>query len=188
MSLPEAHRYSSLPGGRTIKRFAGIAALISIGFAVTSCGSDGFKPMYAASLNGGTLSNEMAAVSVTTIPGRVGQRIRNELVFQTTGGGHEKAPKYSLDVTLTERVTSTLVNLEGDSASQIYSLDASFSLVDKQSKKVLFRGKSYGRAGFERFGSIFANVRAREDAEDRAARTVARDLKIQLEGYLARRT
>ena len=144
--------------------------------------------MYAASLNGRDLTNELASVSITTIPGRVGQRIRNELKFQTTRGGDQQAPKYTLDVALTERVTSTLVSREGDSASQIYSLDAKYSLVDQQTKKVLLQGNSYGRAGFERFGSIFANVRAREDAENRAARTVARDLKSQLESYLASRT
>jgi LPS-assembly lipoprotein len=46
-------------------------------------------------------------------------------------------------------------------------------------------GTSYGRASFERFNSIFSNVRAREDAETRAAKVVAEDLKARLSAHLA---
>ena len=87
--------------------------------------------MYAASsFGGGALAAKLAAVDVNTIPGRVGQRIRNELVFQSTGGGEKAPAKYRLEITITERVTSTLVNQAGDSAGQIYQLDARFVLRD----------------------------------------------------------
>jgi LPS-assembly lipoprotein len=49
---------------------------------------------------------------------------------------------------------------------------------------VVLSGKSYSRAGFERFTSIFSNVRAREDAENRAAETVGQDLRARLTAYL----
>jgi LPS-assembly lipoprotein len=38
---------------------------------------------------------------------------------------------------------------------------------------------------FQRFESVFSNVRARKDAEDRAASTVADDLKSRLAAYLS---
>jgi LPS-assembly lipoprotein len=46
-------------------------------------------------------------------------------------------------------------------------------------------GRSYGRAGFERVNSVFANVRAREDAENRAAKTVGDELRTRVLAYLA---
>ena len=49
----------------------------------------------------------------------------------------------------------------------------------------MLQGASHGRAGFERFQSIYSNVRARDDAENRAARTVADDLKMRLATYLS---
>jgi LPS-assembly lipoprotein len=52
-------------------------------------------------------------------------------------------------------------------------------------KVVVLQGLSGGRAGFERYSSIFSNVRAREDAENRAAKTVAEDLKSRLATFLA---
>ncbi len=177
------HRNNSF---RTCWRAAAASALLAISLA--GCGSGGFQPMYAASTYGGSLSQKMAAVKVTTIPGRVGQRIRNELVFQATGGGQPAVEqRYQLSIAITERVTSTLVNAQGDSASQIYELDVKFTVSDIATNEVFLTGDSYGRAGFERFTSIFSNVRAREDAENRAARTVAHDIKSRLEAFLSKR-
>jgi LPS-assembly lipoprotein len=50
---------------------------------------------------------------------------------------------------------------------------------------VVLKGSSFARAGFERFESIFSNVRAREDAENRAAKALGDDLKSRLVAYLA---
>jgi len=143
--------------------------------------------MYANSSVGGSgIVEKLRSVKITNIPGRVGQRIRNELVFQSSGGGELATAKYTLDITITERVTTTLVNVEGDSAGQIYQIDATFKLSNKSDNSIIYNGKSYARAGFERFSSIFSNVRAREDAENRAAKTIAHDIKSQLEPALAR--
>ena len=46
-------------------------------------------------------------------------------------------------------------------------------------------GTSYGRIAFQRFDSVFSNVRARNDAENRAATTVAEDLKSRLAAFLS---
>ena len=53
-------------------------------------------------------------------------------------------------------------------------------------KKVLLTGASYGRAGFERFQQIYSNVRARDDAENRAAKTIADDLKTRVAAAISR--
>ena len=85
-----------------------------------------------------------------------------------------------------ETLTSTLVRIDGEALSQIYSIEASFRLIDVNSKAVVFQGTSNARAGFERFQSIYSNVRAREDAENRAAKVIAEDIKIRLATYLSR--
>jgi LPS-assembly lipoprotein len=145
----------------------------------------GFRPMYGSLGSGPSLEEKLAQVEFGTIPGRVGQRIRNELVFQGTGGGTLLTPTHRLQVTIRESVVSTLVRQDGESQSQLYNLDAKFQLVRLADKKVVLEGTSHGRAGFDRFSSIFSNVRAREDAENRAARTVAQDLKSRLGAYLS---
>ena len=64
-------------------------------------------------------------------------------------------------------------------------VNASFKLVDIKSKKVVLQGTSHARASFERFSAIYSNVRARDDAENRAAKTIAEDLTTRLAAYLS---
>ena len=146
----------------------------------------GFRPMYGTSSLGGSNVNEkLAKIEIAPVPGRVGQRIRNELIFTTTGGGAPLPPEYRLEVVIKETLTSTLVRKDGEAQGTVYNLDAKFRLIKLADKPVVLEGASYGRAAFERFKSVFANVRAREDAENRAAETVGTELKGRLAAYLA---
>lgn len=167
----------------------GLSLLFAAAIALSGCGdAAGFRPMYGAAASGGNVGEQLKQVDFAPIPGRVGQRIRNEMIFQTTGGGNPLPPTHRLEVVLSENLTSTLVNVQGEAAGQVYSVQASFRLVDTKEKKVVFQGASHARAGFERFESIYSNVRAREDAENRVARTIADDLKTRLAAYLSRTT
>jgi LPS-assembly lipoprotein len=162
----------------------GLVALTST--ALTACGDAGFRPLYAPSAAGVVASDRLKEVDFAPIPGRVGQRIRNGLIFESTGGGYAAPPQYRFEVVVQENVTSTLVNTKGEVAGAVYQVQASFRLIDSKAKKVVFQGTSHARAPFERFESIYSNVRAREDAENRAARTISDDLKTRLAAYLSR--
>lgn len=169
---------------RAASRLVLAAALVAP--FLSACGNSGFKPLYGAAGIGAQANEKLAKVSVAIIPGRVGQQIRNEMIFHATGGGGEVVnPEMRLEVAIRESVTSTLVRIDGESGGQIYSVEAKFQLVRVSDKSVVLSGTSYGRASFERNVSIFSNVRARDDAEDRAAKVVAEDLKARLSAYLA---
>jgi LPS-assembly lipoprotein len=127
----------------------------------------------------------MAGIDVVPIPGRVGQKLRNELIFDTTGGGNAGTTRYRLEIAIKESVTDQLVQITGDATGQVYQLDATFKLVDAASGKVLYQGKAISRAPYNRFQEIFANVRARYDAENRAARTVSESIRTQVAAHLA---
>ena len=163
----------------------GLSLLLAVAPVLAACGNSGFRPLYGTTPSGAGLQERLAQLDVATIPGRVGQRIRNELIFQASGGGELAPPVYRLEVSITESVLSTLVKPDGDALSQVYSLQANFKLINIRTKQVVLTGSSNGRAGFERFQSIYSNVRARDDAENRAARTVADDLKTRVAIYLS---
>ena len=148
---------------------------------------EGFRPMYGPTASGVGVQERMKTVDISVIPSRVGQRIRNELIFQSTGGGLPEKPEFRLDIAIREGLTSTLVKNSGEALGQLYTLDASFKLVRLSDKKVVMEGTSHGRAGFERFQQIYSNVRAREDAENRAASTVADDIRTRLAAVLSSR-
>ena len=160
--------------------------MLAVAAALTACGDAGFRPLYGSTAAGGYVPERMKQVDFAPIPGRVGQRIRNDLIFQTTGGRDSLPPQYRFEVVLKENLISTLVDLKGEAAGAVYTVEASFRLIDSRDKQVLFQGSSHGRASFERFESIYSNVRAREDAENRVARTIADDLKTRLAAYLSR--
>lgn len=168
-------------------RLAALALVVGPGLAACG-GADGFKPMYAAHAGtGSAVSAKMAQVSVTTIPGRVGQQLRNELIFRTTGsGGATTDPRYQLEIVIRERLGAALVDVEGNAETQIYQMDANFQLTDSREKEVILKGQSFGRASFQRFQTIYANVRAKREAENRAARTVAQDISGRIEAFLSR--
>ena len=183
MSSAEASRARVIKSHRSLVR--GLALLLAMTPVLAACSNGGFQPLYGTTPSGAGLQERLAQLDIATIPGRVGQRIRNEVIFQSSGGGELLPPTHRLEVSITELVLSTLVRPDGDALGQTYQLQANFKLIDIRSKQVVLTGTSSGRAGFERFQSVYSNVRAREDAENRAARTVADDLKTRVAIYLS---
>lgn len=184
--MSSADKTSGHRSGRLLLAALACAAAASV--MVAGCGdSSGFRPLYGSSGIGGAGAQEkFQAVEFAPIPGRVGQRLRNELIYESTGGGAPLPPEYRLDIAINESVSATLVKIDGNANGQVYNLDASFKLIRLTDKKVVMTGKSYGRAGFQRVESIFANVNARQDAENRAAKTVGEELRTRLLAYLSR--
>lgn len=157
-----------------------LGASVLVAPAMSAC-----RPMYGPTASGAPLKEVMASVEITTIPGRVGQVVRNELIFDTTRGGYANDPKYRLDIAVRESSSSLLVTQTGDAQGEMFHLDADFKLIKLATNEVVFQGKSSGRAAFDRYESIFTNVRGRRDAENRAAKTVADDIGTRIAAYLS---
>jgi LPS-assembly lipoprotein len=167
-------------------RSSALFASLLAGLAALALAGCGFQPLYGGTTAGGAkLSEVMATVEITPIPGRVGQRLRNELIFANTGGGSASKTRYRLDIVIKERVTDQLVQITGDATGQVFQLDATFKLFDAAKGMVIYQGKAVSRAPYNRFQEIFANVRARYDAENRAARTVSESIKVQIAAHLS---
>ena len=158
---------------------AALAVTAALGLA--GCG---IRPLYGTTASGSRVGAVMAGVEVTPIPGRVGQRLRNELIFANTGGSAPSRSNYKLDIVIKESLLNELVQITGSAQSQVYELDATFKLITHDGKVVL-EGKATSRAAYERFETIFSNVRARVDAENRAASTVAESIKVRVAAYLS---
>jgi LPS-assembly lipoprotein len=160
-----------------------LLAALAVTAAISLAGC-GIQPLYGTTAGGSRLAAAMAGVDITPIPGRVGQRVRNELIFENTGGSGQTGTTYKLDIVIKESLTNELVRISGDAKAQVYQLDATFKLISNDGRVVL-EGKATSRAPYERFETIFSNVRARYDAENRAARTVAESIKVRIAAYLS---
>ena len=141
--------------------------------------------MYASS-TGQDLKHKLATVDIAPIGGKTGQRLRNELIFYTTRGGEAEKPAYRLHIVLSESLGATLVRTTGEAASSVYSLEATFQLVDLNNQnKIILQGASSSRAAFDRYLSIYSNVRAAEDASARAAKTMADEIAGRVAAFLS---
>jgi len=164
-----------------------LVALAAVaGFGLSACG---FQPLYGSNTttaSGARLAEAMSSVDVTPIPGRVGQKLRNELIFSNTGGNYAAESRYQLNIAIRESVIDQLVQITGDARGQVYQLQASYKLINVATGKLIYQGTAVSRAPYNRYQEIFANVRARYNAEDRAARTVSESIKTQLAAFLAK--
>jgi LPS-assembly lipoprotein len=168
---------------------AGFAVIAGfLGLATSGCG---FHPLYGPTSSGANLSEVMKTVQVSAINSRTGLRLRNELVFGTTGGGEPSAPVYRLDIAMRETTRGTLVTQTGAATGSVLQLDAEFRLVRIKDNEVVFKGYSTAQAAYNMngatgdAGSIYGDTRAALDAENRAARSLADTLKTRLAAYLS---
>lgn len=173
------------------RRFRGAAAIALAGLVSLAASGCGIHPLYGPTASGANLGEVMKAIDVATIPSRPGQRLRNELIFGTTGGGGASAPIYRLDVALRETIRNTLVTQQGAATGQIVELDSEYRLVRIKDNEVVFKAYSNSQASYNLVGatglvgSTYGDTRAVIDAENRAARSLADTMKTRLAAYLS---
>ncbi len=164
----------------TLNKFKTIGSIFLFVLLLGAC-----RPMYGETSMGSQAVTELAAIQVNELPGRVGQQIRNELIFLFTGGNHPGQPKYKLEIAYRESVLGVLFKRTDDAAGQIYSLDATFTLRDITGKTELTKGRSHARAAFDRHKSTYSNIRAERDAKNRAAKDIAKDINTRIAAYIS---
>ena len=174
-----------------------VIALLALSFGLTGCG---FQPLHGSTVGGQLMSNELSSVYVNRINSRVGQQVRNELLYRLTGGDYPDGKKYTLNVVIKESIQGVAIQRTGDASSKIFRVDAIFTLTraDKKNTKLL-KSKSTARAAFDtifnktirrpgstvKLSSTYANIRAERDAGNRAAKIIANDIKTRVAAYLS---
>ncbi|MEZ5840355.1 MAG: LPS assembly lipoprotein LptE [Hyphomicrobiales bacterium] len=161
--------------------------LAALGLA-TSLAACNVRPMYGSMSAGasGSLADRMALVSVDPIPERLGQQLRNELVYVLSNAVDPDNPRYRLTVTVRRSMSRVgIVPISGTPTAEVLSVTASYRLFDASSGRELTSGDSFANASFDYSNQRYANVRAERDAEDRAAETIAHDIRTRVGAYLA---
>src|SRR5262249_47293717 len=120
-----------------------------------------FEPMYGdrtAGGSGGNLRNAMRDVEVSAIEGRVGQALRNQLIFERGGGeGNPHNAPYRLSMTVaTNSYTALLDPASGLSQSETISLDVTYRLRDVANDKVVMTDKALARVSVDSTNQRYA--------------------------------
>ncbi|MCM5559783.1 LPS assembly lipoprotein LptE [Pleomorphomonas sp. JP5] len=128
---------------------------------------------------------ELASIAIKGQTERVAQALINELIFQLRGGGALVEPKYRLDLILTTRVSDLAIRAREDiPVAKLVSLTATYTLTEVATGRVVTSDNVYTTSSFDVSSQRYANVRAQRDAEDRAARAAAADIRLRLASAL----
>ena len=168
----------------TPRRMAGLLSL-ALALVLSSCT---VGPLYAPGPGGETVRADLAAISILPVDNRVGQVIRNELQFAFTGGG-APAPVvvYELSLSATTGGGGFNVTAPGNEASSGVSVTARYTLMVIATGEIIVNGTVRTETRYTRSNQAFANLRAEEDAQERAAREAAERIELDIAAALAAR-
>lgn len=171
--------------------FAAVAIVLALGLATAGC----FQPLYGDHTLGvgESVRDRMSAVEVVPIAAKNGTPearlavgLRNALMYDLNGGAAPVAPTHRLQITINSAITTVIVDVaSGRPDTQIEALNASFTLTEIATQKVVLNASTFGRASLDVPGSAqrFARQRASRNAEDRAVSTVAENIKNRLASF-----
>ena len=121
------------------------------------------------------------SIAIDPVDTRVAQEVRNKLIFDLAGGSAVADPLYRMTPDRHRAPRSRSASRRRDRRRPIRSP----SRRPTRSRalgtdEIVLRGTSRGTASYDRINQVFANIRAKLDAENRPPRPVADDIRIRL--------
>lgn len=167
-----------------LRRLA-LGVVLGLAAAGLAACTDMPRPLYGKAT--GTVA-PLRSIDVAAVPGRVGQQVRNELVFRLYGGAGdvEGKPVHRLELTVTSIDNAVGVERYRNlPAAYVERITATYALVDIASGATVTSGTSFAQAAYDYSPQRYADVRAKRDAENRVATVVAEDIRTKLAVYFA---
>jgi LPS-assembly lipoprotein len=166
------------------------AAAILLAAAMGGCM---FQPMYAETpLFGGgpSLREALRDVDVASIDGRIGNELRNDLIYELTGGqGNTTGAPYRLTLIANVSSFNPIVDTQsGRPTAQMLAFDITYKLHDVVQDRIVLTEQALARVSIDATQQRFANLRAVRDAENRAAKVAADQIRSRLASFFLTRT
>src|SRR5258707_3714960 len=175
-----------------IRRFAcRLAGIACLGGLAAGC----FQPLYGehSLTNAPAIGPALAGVDVNQIPApsgsseaRVAVEVRNQLLFDLTGGAAPPPPTHRLAVRMSSNRMSVIVDItSGRPDGEDYGLHVNYTLTDIQTSQTVIAGHTFARVSYDIPGQAqrFARARGLRDAENRAAKLIADNIRARLASY-----
>lgn len=154
-----------------------------------------FQPLYGehSLTNTPGIGPALAGVDVAQIEARSGSsearvavEMRNQLLFDLTGGAAAPPPTHRLTMRMTTSRTSVIVDVtSGRPDVEDYGINVSYTLVELKTGKPVVTGETFARVSYDIPGQEqrFARSRALRDSENRAAKLIADNVRARLASY-----
>ena len=141
------------------------------------------QPLYGPAPSGKAVPDTLAALDIVPVTTRVAQEVRNQLVADLGAGAATPVYKLSLAVASSDGA----LGVAAVEAAPVYTVtvSATFEVRSVATGDLVLRGTSRGTASYDQVSQLYANARARIDAENRAAVLAADDIRIRLSAAAA---
>jgi LPS-assembly lipoprotein len=177
-------------GRASVNRFRHVPIVLLSAALLGGC----FQPLYGTSTETGrpAVRDALSAIDVQQIPAAANTseaplavKIRNDLLFNFTGGGYPAPSTHKLKVEIfgnpavvvIDRATA-LPNLE------TYTLRTTYSLTEIATGKVVVTGQASAPVSYDTLGQQrFARLGGMHDAERRAAKVISDNITTRLASY-----
>lgn len=171
-----------------------VRMLLALSLAGLTAGC--FQPLYGErtiTAGGSSISDKMSSVEVMPVKesagsrlGRVGVEMRDQLIFGLTGGGPTPSSDYRLEIKLSATRLQVIVDINSARPEiQNYGINASYILVDNATGKAVVTDTTFARVSYNIPGQLqrFAGDRGLRDAENRAAKVIADNIRSRLASH-----
>src|SRR5215831_14173166 len=181
------------PCSTVVVRAKLMRAFIALALAALAGGC--FQPLYGdqSPTGGPVLRDQLSAVNVEQIfapkgtdEARIAVEIRNALLYDFTGGGYAAPPTHRLKISITSTRASIIVDRNTSRPDvENYGINATYTLTEIGTGKIVVTGTTFARVSYDIPGQEqrYARVRGLRDAELRAAKVVADNIRSRLSSY-----
>ncbi len=168
-----------------------VALVAGLGALTAGC----LQPMYGSpSVTGGSAAQaQLAGVDVQQIPApggspesRIAVELRNDLLFALNGGRAPGVSTHQLRIRITSTRLSVIVDVNTARPDvEDFGINAYYELIDTRTGKVVVKDQTFSRVSYDIPGQQqrFARTRALRDAENRAAQTIADNIRNRMASY-----
>ncbi len=164
-------------------RLAVLALVLAGLFGLAGCQ---IRPLYSTSASEPGPQADLPAIAVQDSSSRVEQVFRNALLYGLRGGGEGTDARYKLIFRMTVREQAQLVE-RGSGTPNLYQLTGgvSFLLKNAATDESIFGSSVTDIDSYTRSSQSYSNLRAKRDAEDRIAKSLAAMTQARLVAYFA---
>lgn len=169
-----------------------LAAVTAAAGSTAAC----FQPMYASHTPTGTpaVRDALSSIAVKQIEApngtpeaRIAVELRNQMLFDFTGGSGTNSPTHELTIAMTSSRSSIIVDLTSQRPdTENFGIDVIYTLRELSTGKAVVHSAAFTRVSYDNPGSgqqRFARIRGLRDAENRAAKTIADHIRNRLASY-----
>jgi LPS-assembly lipoprotein len=162
--------------------YFGRRSILVLALLLAGCG---FTPLYGE--HDPAYDEELRSVQVLPIPERLGQRLAIELRDSLNPSGVPVAPRYYLIVRITTTRTESAIRNDATASREQFVYTASILLRDARKNETLFYAISNAFNAVDLVVNEYSIVVGERDAEARAARELAEDIRTRVALFLKRK-